>query len=351
LRAVVEEASSLGLAGLRGAALVALGNCLQKLGRGKEAGVALTDAKAIAEETGDTKLEVQALFELSALERDFTGDIEAAIAKLERALVLAEVLGDRPALAEGELRRAFLLTSAGDLAQAEQACVRTAEIGSELDSRREESRATFMRAFIAYQRGRPEEAERLALEAQEWFERTGESYFRVQNLRALSQYVLARDDTVEAERLLREALELAEPSGGWLVADLNSALVLLLVDLGRIDEAEALSRASLEEVPAGDPAARALASVAAARVAAALGDREATRLHAAEALAILDELAHVFELMAARVELGRALAAVGDLDEAAEQLRLAGERASEIGATTILAKAETALAELESRQT
>jgi hypothetical protein len=39
---------------------------------------------------------------------------------------------------------------------------------------------------------------------------------------------------------------------------------------------------------------------------------------------------------------------VGDLAEGAEQLRLAGERASEIGATTLLARAETALAELES---
>ena len=49
-----------------------------------------------------------------------------------------------------------------------------------------------------------------------------------------------------------------------------------------------------------------------------------------------------------RIALARPLATVGEEDRAAELLRLAGESASEIGATTLLASAEIALSELES---
>ena len=99
-----------------------------------------------------------------------------------------------------------------------------------------------------------------------------------------------RGDAVEGERRVREALQLAEPSGGWLVAELNADLAELLVDLGRLDEAEAAGHAAAE-VPESDPTSRSVASVAAARVAAASGDRGTVRRHAAEALEIyLSEL-------------------------------------------------------------
>src|SRR5262249_41273497 len=157
----------------------------------------LLDAHAIAEETGDTRLEVLSLFELAEVKRDFSGETDSAVVDLERALELAAALGDRHLQAEGELRMGFMLLADGRLARAEQALARSAEIGSELGSRKDEARATFQRAHVAHHRGRLEEAERRALEAQEWFERTGDSYFRVQNLRALSSYALARDDGAE----------------------------------------------------------------------------------------------------------------------------------------------------------
>jgi hypothetical protein len=49
-----------------------------------------------------------------------------------------------------------------------------------------------------------------------------------------------------------------------------------------------------------------------------------------------------------RIALARPLAKVGEKEQAAELLRLAGESASEIGATMLLADAETTLSELES---
>jgi len=287
------------------------------------------------------------LFELAQLNRDFSGEIGTALDDLGRALELAAALDDRQLLAEGELRRGFLLTSAGELAEAEAALVRSAEIGSELGSRRDESRATFMRAYVAYHRGRAEEAERLALEAQEWVERTGDSYFRVQNLRTLATYALARDDTATAELRLREALLLAEPSGGWLVSDLNAELAELLVALGRVDEAEAAATVALAEAPGDDPAARGQAYIASAAVAGARGDRELARRRAEEALEVYRDLGQSVELVRVRVALGKALAMAGERDAASEQLRLAGEQAAATGATTLLAAAEIALAELE----
>jgi tetratricopeptide (TPR) repeat protein len=345
---VAAEAAAAGWAELRGAALVGLGSVLQKQGRGEEARFALIDAQAIAEETGDTKLEVQTLFELSELKRDFSGEPEAAVVDLERAVELAAVLDDRHLLAEGELRRGFVLVADGRLALAEQALARSAEIGSELGSRRDESRATCQHAYIAYHRGRPEEAERRALEAQEWFERTGDSYFRVQNLRSLSTFALARDDGAEAERRLREAILLANPTGGWLVSELNADLAELLVALGRVDEAEAALAVATDELPEGDPAARAVVCVAAACVAGARDDRNATRRFAEEALEIVVDLGNRLEVTRVRIALARPLAKVGEKEQAAELLRLAGESASEIGATMLLADAETTLSELES---
>ena len=167
---------------------------------------------------------METLFELAEVKRDFSGETDSAVGDLERALELAATLGDRHLLADGELRTGFLLVADGRLTVAEQALARSAEVGSELGSRRDEARAIFQRAFIAYHRGRPEEAERRALEAQEWFERTGDSYFQVQNLRALSWYATAREDGAEAERRLRDAILLANPTGGWLVSELNADL-------------------------------------------------------------------------------------------------------------------------------
>ena len=135
---VASDAASFGRADLRGAALVGLGNALQKQGRGAGALLPLADAKAIAEETGDTRLQVQTLFELAQANRDFHGELDVAVEQLAQALELAATLDDRPLLAEGELRLGFQLYAVGDLEQAEAALARSAEIGSELGSRRDE---------------------------------------------------------------------------------------------------------------------------------------------------------------------------------------------------------------------
>jgi class 3 adenylate cyclase/tetratricopeptide (TPR) repeat protein len=348
-RLVAADAASLGRADVRGAALVGLGNTRQKQGRGAEAGAPLDEAKAIARQSDDKRLQVATLFELAELDRDFRGRPDLAADELTQALALAEELGDRALLAEGELRLGFALFSLGELERSEEALARSAAIGSELGSRREESRANFLRAIAAYAQGRPDEAERLALESQEWFERTGDSYFQIQNLRWLAAYARARGDVDEAEQRLESALALAAPSGGWLVSDLNAALAELLVQVGRVDAAAAAADAAVSGAPPGDPQARAGALVASVCVAAAAGDAERVRVCAAEALELHESLRHPLELARARIMIGEALARVGEDDWAASELRLAGQECSRMGATTLLGEAEAALSGLESR--
>ena len=192
-----------------------------------------------------------------------------------------------------------------------------------------------------------DEAERLALEAQEWFERTGDNYFRIQNLRWLATYARARGDTDEAERRLESAMALAAPSGGWLVSDLNAALAELLVDVGRLEEAVTAVDAALSGAPPGDPQARAGALVAGACTAAAAGDADLVRARAAEALEIHGRFASPFELARTRIVVGEALARVGEHEWASTELRLAAEECARMGATTLLAQAEAALSALE----
>jgi tetratricopeptide (TPR) repeat protein len=142
-------------------------------------------------------------------------------------------------------------------------------------------------------------------------------------------------------------LLLAEPSGGWLFSALNADLAELLVAVGRVDEAEAAATEAMAKVPEDDPAARGEASVAAACVAAARGNRETTVQRAREALEHYVDMENGLELARAQVALGKALGRVGERDEAAALLQLAGNESSAMGATTLLAAAAMALSELE----
>ena len=104
--------------------------------------------------------------------------------------------------------------------------------------------------------------------AQEWFERTGDSYFRVQNLRSLSTFALARDDGAEAgERRLRRPSCSRIPPVGGSSPELNADLASCSSRWDASTRAEDAVAVATDELPEGDPAARGVVCVAAACVA------------------------------------------------------------------------------------
>jgi len=88
--------------------------------------------------------------------------------------------------------------------------------------------------------------------------------------------------------------------------------------------------------------------VAVACVAAALGDGDTARRRSAEALELSATSATCSSWPEHVSRSPRTLARSGERGQAVELLQLAGVSASAMGATTLLAEAETALSELES---
>ena len=269
LRVVVDEARRLGRPDLRGHALVALANVHLKLGRAKDAGAWLAEARDAALETDDRRLQVRAAYEFSALRGDFEGDAEGAIAELHTAVTIADELGDRTLVVEGLLREGNLLVNLGLLADAASVVHRCAELASQLESRRDEARATFLLALVTYYRTGPADAEVLGLRAHEWLRRIGDGYFLPQSLRALAKYALSDGRPELAEERLIEALSGATPGGGWVVVELCRYLTEALVDQGRVDDALAAAARARDAVPEEDEYARAAALLATALAAAA----------------------------------------------------------------------------------
>jgi tetratricopeptide (TPR) repeat protein len=245
------------------------------------------------------------------------------------------------------MRAGVLLFNKGDLALAEEQFERCSELAMELGSGRDQARATYPLAVIKHLRGERAEAEQLGEQARAAFERTGETFFQIQNLVALAQFALARDDPVAAEERLREALPLALDEGSWFAADVYRHLAEALVRQGRVEEARELVAVAAERVPEQHPWAQACHHCANGAVAAASGDARGASEHFDRALALLAELDVPIELCQARLAYARALRAAGDAAAAAAQLALAREAAVALGAAGLAEEAELELAASE----
>jgi tetratricopeptide (TPR) repeat protein len=170
-----------------------------------------------------------------------------------------------------------------------------------------------MLAFIRYARGELEDAERLALQAHEWLDRTSDSYLQTQNLRNMAKYAFAHNDPELAERHLREALPLALESGGWLLIEIYRFLVEALVRQRRLEDAKELLAFAARNVPEDDAYARAALLLAEAIVASSAGEQAAATTAFAESLRLLEDQQLSLDLAEARVILARSLRSFGDL--------------------------------------
>jgi class 3 adenylate cyclase/tetratricopeptide (TPR) repeat protein len=347
LDGVAVEAERLRRPDLRCAALVQLGNVEQKRGRVSDARRHLLEAEALAESIADPRLQIRAGFELAELQADFDAEFAKASERLLHALRIAESIGDRALRIDAHLRLGFVFFNGGDLKSSEEQFLRCSNLAGETGSHRDEARATFHLGLVKYYRGELEAAESLGLRALEWLERTGDSYFQIQNLRGLALYALARDDVTTAEQRLREALVLALEGGGWLVIELYRLLAEVIVRQENLDEARELVAFAARNLPEEDIYARAALLLSEASVAAAGGEQAAAATAYAEALRLLEEQQLTIDLAEARISLARALRGFGDVLGARTEFERARTAFARMGASGLVEVIDRELEEPE----
>jgi tetratricopeptide (TPR) repeat protein len=344
---IVAGASASGNAPVECEALLLLGDIDQRQGRAADAHRRLGAAQTLAGQVGIPYLRIKVAFVLGALLADFDGRYDGAIEGLRNAIAISEETDDRLLLTEGRLRLAAIFINRGELAAAEAELRKCLELAGELGSHRVEAEATSWLGIVVYARGETAEGERLCLEARQWLERTGDTYFQVQNLvRGLAIFALDHDHPERAEEWLREAVPIALQIGGWVVVETYRYLIEALVDQGRLDDAEELLAFAARSLPEEDPYARSSLLLAEAIVATAAGENTAAATAFAEALRVIEELDMPMELGDARMALGRSLRAFGDLSGARTELMRARATFARIGASTRLATLDRQLSEL-----
>jgi predicted ATPase len=344
LASAADDAKARGHIGIRGNALAMLGQIDLRQGRIAEARDRLAEAHEIACRTGDRALEVRAVYRLAALSGDFEGELERAVEDARKGLQLADEIDDRALQIEGHLRLGLFLQNLGRLAEAEEELKHCLRLSEETGSLRDDAQATYVLAAVRYYRGDVEEAERLALQAQDWLERTGETYIGTQNLIALAKCALARNDPDAAERWLQEALPPALDGGGWLVVWVARHLVEALVRQGRVDDAATLAEFAAREAPE-DPYTDAQVLLAEGAVAFARGNPVAAAASYETAVALLADQQLPPEVAEARVEFARAL---GDGAQARMELNRARETFAQMGAASFVAEIDGLLIDFES---
>jgi class 3 adenylate cyclase/tetratricopeptide (TPR) repeat protein len=344
---VAEEAPKLGRLDLRTAALITVGSIDLRLGHPGESRPRLLEAEALALQLGDRWLQIKAGYELSTLYSDFDGEFDSATAKLARATTIAEEIEDHRLVVEGHLRLGFLLFNKGDLAGADEALQRCVSVARKLGSHRDEARATFLLGLTKYYRGELDLAERLGLETRAWLERTGETYFQIQNDVALALYALARGEPERAEALLREAVPIALEEGRRII-EVYRFLVETLVLQNRAEDATELAEFASRNLPEDDIYSQATVRLAEALAATGRGDRDDALLGYRDAVHLYDGLHLPIETGQSRIALARALQAFGDDTAARAELDQARVSFTRIGATGMVADIDRSLEALGS---
>jgi class 3 adenylate cyclase/tetratricopeptide (TPR) repeat protein len=343
---VAANATSLQRADIESEALLLLGDIDQRQGRPSDAEERLLKAQQLAGLAQDLRLQAKVAFVLNTFLGDYRGELEQVIEGLRTAIAIAEEIDDHALVAEGHLRVAALLMS-HDLAAAEPELRHCLELAEELGSHRIEAEATSWLGIVDYYRGLPEEAERLCLQARTWFERTGDSYFQVQNIaHGLANFALQQGRPEEAERWLREALPTALQIGGWVVHYTYWHLVEALVAQERLDDAREVAAFAARNVPEDDPQSRTWLLLSEALVATAAGEEAAAATAFAEALRLLEELDYKLDLAEARFVLARSLRAFGDVSGARVELERARSMFALIRADNRREAVDAELAEL-----
>jgi class 3 adenylate cyclase/tetratricopeptide (TPR) repeat protein/CheY-like chemotaxis protein len=343
---VAEQAAELGRTEVEAEALLLVGDIDQRQGRPSEAHKRLLEAEELAASTDDARLRTRVAFVMNTFVVDYLGELEQPIGKLRAAIAAAEALGDHALAAEGHLRIAAPLMN-HDFAAAEVELRRCLELADHLGSHRIEAEGASWLGIVAYYRNRPEEAEQLCLQARTWFERTGDSYFQVQNLiLGLAIFALEDGRIEEGEKWLREALPVALQIGGWALVKTYWHLVQALVAQDRLEDAREIAAFAARGVPQEDPHSSAWLSLAEGCVATAAGESASAATAFAEAVRLFEQLDYPLDLADARFAFARSLLTFGEVVGGRTELERARSTYARIGADVRRDAVDAELAEL-----
>jgi tetratricopeptide (TPR) repeat protein len=245
---------------------------------------------------------------------------------------------------EGHLRVGTLLFNEGRLVKSADELTRCIQLAAATGSHRDEARASSLLGLVKYYRGDLDVAEKLGADAMQWFERTGDTYFHLQNLRKLAIYALARGDAPLAEKRLTEALPIALRTGGWIVTELYRLLTAAMLKQDRLDKARDMAALARSSQPEDDVYATAAVALAEGLIAVAEGERETVLVRFRTAIALLEEQRLEVDLGEARIEFARALRDLGQIDGALAEFKRARDVFARMDATGILAEIDRDLA-------
>jgi class 3 adenylate cyclase/tetratricopeptide (TPR) repeat protein len=346
LASVADAAPDVGRRDLHAAALIGRSNIARKRGFAADARGHLAEARTIAADVGDLTLQVRSLYEAAEVRWWFDGAGEAAVDDLRHGLMLAEQLGDKAMQIEGHTRIGTFLFNDGKLEEAQTQLTRSSTLAAELGSLRDEARVTFQLGLVNYHLGELGEAERLGLQALDWLERTGDTFFQLQNLRTLALCATAQSNLALAEERLRTAVPLALEIGGALVVEIYRILVGVLIGQDRLDDARELAVFAFRSVPEEDVYARAAGLLIEANLRAAEGRADIAVESFTKALELLEQQGLPLDLGEAQLAYGKALRRFGDDAAAESELRTARESLAGLGARGLVDEIDRELAEI-----
>jgi tetratricopeptide (TPR) repeat protein len=343
---VADCGTEIGHADLCARALMLRASIAAKRGQAAEARTHAADAELIARKSGDRSLEVRAVYIAAYVRSWFEDAGDEPVEDLRRGLMLAEELGDKELRSRGHEKLGVLLYNLGDLEGAEEQFQRYEALSSELGSLLHQARVTFQLGMLKYYQGELEEADRLGAQALEWFDRTGDSFWALQNLRILALCAVARSDMRRAEERLRQAVPLALEIGGAHVVETYRRLVEVLIREDRLDDARELAAFAWRNLPEEDSYAQAAGLLMDGQLRAAEGESAVACESFAQALRLLEEQRLPLDLAEARLAFGRALHQFGDTAGAQSQLVEAQEELARMGARGLVAEIDRELAEM-----
>jgi class 3 adenylate cyclase/tetratricopeptide (TPR) repeat protein len=333
LALVADEAGAADQPVLRARALIQRSGIAAKKGRGADARAHAAEAESIAAASDDRALQVRATYRGAYARWWFAEAGEAALDDLRRGLAIAVELDDAALQIEGHMWLGILLYNVGDLARSEEHFDSLIALAGAAGSLRDQARATFQLGLVKYHLGALDEADSLGLQALDWLDRTGDSFFQLQNLRTLALCASARGDLLLAEERLRTAIPIALEVGGALLVDIYRILIDVLIGQKRLGDARELAVFAFRSVPEEDAYARAAGELIEASLRTAEGRGDIAIRSFTTALELLAQQGLPLDLGEARLAYGRALRQLGDeagsrtqLVKAREELALAGAR-------------------------